>query len=286
MNDSFAFVGHHSLYKKYIAPGKTARTGHAFLLVGPAHIGKSTFAAEWAKAWGGLQYDAIHWPESDESLKIAEVRQLNQKLSLSHAGTIRMVRIEAIERMPIEAQNALLKTLEEPQGNTLFLLTSHQPNQVLPTIHSRCQRIEMTCPTPTEIDEFLSDQSVNELEKKLMKTYALGRIGTIITWLKNPDEWAEYRATIDQVERWLEQNDLAHKINEVEALETNPQRLAQWIDAFYGSLRQRWRQNASTRWSTTELAKLFDVLEKTRYYLKSNVNKRLALVELAIATEK
>src|SRR5207244_3800225 len=54
-----------------------------------------------------------------------------------------------------QAQNAFLKTLEEPHANTLIILTSSNPNRLLPTIHSRCQEIRFDLLSASEIAEAL-----------------------------------------------------------------------------------------------------------------------------------
>jgi DNA polymerase-3 subunit delta' len=58
------------------------------------------------------------------------------------------VLIEPVESMNINAANALLKSLEEPSGDTVLLLVSHQPSRLLPTIKSRC--VQQACPLPSE----------------------------------------------------------------------------------------------------------------------------------------
>ncbi|MNZ77276.1 DNA polymerase III subunit tau [compost metagenome] len=61
-------------------------------------------------------------------------------------GGRKVVLIEPVEAMNINAANALLKSLEEPSGNTVLLLVSHQPSRLLPTIKSRC--VQQACPLP------------------------------------------------------------------------------------------------------------------------------------------
>jgi DNA polymerase-3 subunit delta' len=63
-------------------------------------------------------------------------------------GGRKVVLIEPVESMNINAANALLKSLEEPSGDTVLLLVSHQPSRLLPTIKSRC--VQQACPLPGE----------------------------------------------------------------------------------------------------------------------------------------
>jgi DNA polymerase-3 subunit delta' len=63
-------------------------------------------------------------------------------------GGRKVVLIEPVESMNINAANALLKSLEEPSGDTVLLLVSHQTSRLLPTIKSRC--VQQACPLPSE----------------------------------------------------------------------------------------------------------------------------------------
>ncbi|MDX1711148.1 MAG: DNA polymerase III subunit delta' [Rhodovibrionaceae bacterium] len=69
-------------------------------------------------------------------------------------GGWRILIVDAAEDMNANAQNALLKALEEPKSNTLILLISHAPGQLLPTIHSRCCRLPLA-PLPEDVVEGL-----------------------------------------------------------------------------------------------------------------------------------
>jgi DNA polymerase-3 subunit delta' len=70
--------------------------------------------------------------------------QVPRFLSLTAAeGGWRIVLVEQMEAMNAEAQNALLKTLEEPPPRALLLLTTAAPDRLLPTIRSRCRRIDL-----------------------------------------------------------------------------------------------------------------------------------------------
>src|SRR3989304_1356008 len=71
-------------------------------------------------------------------LKIADVRILNKFLKLSFSKKTAIL-INNIEEATLEALNAFLKNLEEPQENITFFLTSFSENKVIPTITSRCQ---------------------------------------------------------------------------------------------------------------------------------------------------
>lgn len=175
-----------------------ARLPHALLLKGPQGTGKLDFALSLARsllcvtpgsdgqACGTCS--ACHWfeqethpdfrllqpealAEGDESdsgkkkparqITVEQVRSLADFANLSaHQGGRRVVLIHPAERMNVSAANALLKTLEEPSANMVLLLVSHKPQQLLPTIRSRCVALAMPMPAPQAARDWLKAQGV------------------------------------------------------------------------------------------------------------------------------
>ncbi len=83
-------------------------------------------------------------PNEKGTIPIDSVRALSARLALkSSTGQIKVVRIFQADRMNPAAQNALLKTLEEPSGDTCFLLTAARPRSLLITVRSRCQKLQL-----------------------------------------------------------------------------------------------------------------------------------------------
>ena len=107
-------------------------------------------------------------------IKIEQIRDLNQFLALSnhqHDG-LRIVLLCPVEALNLASANALLKMLEEPPQNTIFLLVSHQLQRLLPTIISRCQAIDMPIPNEIEAIYWLNNQGVKDATSQL--SYAGG----------------------------------------------------------------------------------------------------------------
>lgn len=83
--------------------------------------------------------------EEAKDIKVDQVRQLLEFIQLkSHYGNHKIVIIDPADVMTGNANNSLLKTLEEPPGNSLIILVSHQPAMLPITVRSRCQKIEIT----------------------------------------------------------------------------------------------------------------------------------------------
>ena len=102
-------------------------------------------------------------------ISVAQIRQLIDYLSLSshQVDHHRVILISPAETLNIASANALLKMLEEPPANTLFLLVSNQPQRLLATITSRCQTIDMPLPSKTEAIDWLTEQNVHNAETLL-----------------------------------------------------------------------------------------------------------------------
>jgi DNA polymerase-3 subunit delta' len=113
----------------------------------------------------------LHWlhpVEDKETISIDQVREVIETVSLTaHRGKAKVVIIEPAESMTIAAANALLKTLEEPSGDSYLLLLSHRPARLPATVRSRCQRIEIDAPSPAVIAEWLGvpPSTINELRR-------------------------------------------------------------------------------------------------------------------------
>jgi DNA polymerase III subunit delta' len=100
----------------------------------------------------------IHPIEDSRQLRIEQVRELAQELSLtSHQGGYKVGLLSPADSMNRFAANALLKTLEEPPPRTLLILVASQPSRLPATILSRCQKLKVRPPTRAESLEWLQE---------------------------------------------------------------------------------------------------------------------------------
>ncbi len=88
---------------------------------------------------------AWHEGRFSQDIRIHEIRELSRFAHLSATeGGRRVVIVDAADEMNTQAANGLLKLLEEPPARTMFLLVSHQPSRLLPTIRSRCRELRLS----------------------------------------------------------------------------------------------------------------------------------------------
>jgi len=101
-------------------------------------------------------------------IKIAQVRELADFLNIgSHRGGLRVALVHPAEEMNVNAANALLKALEEPPAGAIFLLVSHRPARLLPTIRSRCIALPVAIPPEKAALQWLSAQGMPDAERWL-----------------------------------------------------------------------------------------------------------------------
>jgi DNA polymerase-3 subunit delta' len=171
-------VGQDRAVEQFASAWASRRLHHAWLLSGPKGVGKASFAHAAARrvlAEGagppfdlpGIETDDDHpivklvevgsHPDMRRlerqvnektgnlarSISVDQVRELGEFLSLTPAlSPWRVALIDTVDELETSGANALLKILEEPPSNTLFFLVSHAPGRLLPTIRSRCRRLD------------------------------------------------------------------------------------------------------------------------------------------------
>ena len=171
-------AGQDKAIEQFLGAWKSGAMHHAWLLAGPRGIGKARFAREAAErilaeaAGPPVEASGLDVPEDHpvgrlvtvgshpdfrflervenksgtalaRNISVDQVRSLAELFAVTPAlSPWRAVVIDSVDDLEASAANALLKMLEEPPANCLFLLVSHVPGRLLPTIRSRCRRLE------------------------------------------------------------------------------------------------------------------------------------------------
>jgi hypothetical protein len=184
------------------------RISHNYLLEGPIGIGKFPFALKFARSLvctenNGHAYCSCddcklfdHGRHPDvmvfsraEGLVVEESRQINDLLMLSPLRSDRKVIVlDGVDRANIQASNALLKTLEDTTGKNVFILITHRPEKLLPTILSRSLRVPFTLLSPTVLsDGFMEYFGLDNQSANHAAELSGGRPGWGIRFLLHPE---------------------------------------------------------------------------------------------------
>jgi DNA polymerase-3 subunit delta' len=186
-------IGHDAAAAALEAAARSGRLPHAWLVAGPPGIGKATLAYRFGR-WllgGGAEHPAPAGapplflpPEAPAFRRIAagahadlralrpsaesgvkkvirvdDVRAAIRFLAMTPAeGGWRFLLVDGAETLRLEAANALLKTLEEPPPRSVLMLTTPAPDRLLPTIRSRCRRLQLSPLAQPELEAVLARQ--------------------------------------------------------------------------------------------------------------------------------
>ena len=203
---------------------------HAYLLVGPAHVGKMTLAMDLARAvncegseppcgecgpcqrigegkhadimvisLAGNGDEAAPEAEGRARIGVGQIDQILHSVSLPpFEGRCKVFILDGAEFLSIGAANRLLKTLEEPPGTAVFVLLTADEGMLPETVVSRCQRAEMRPLGTRGIEEALTGLWGVEPEKaRLLSRLANGRLGWAVSaagdgsLLQQRDEWLD-----------------------------------------------------------------------------------------------
>ncbi|MEA1981132.1 MAG: hypothetical protein U9N54_09190 [candidate division Zixibacteria bacterium] len=124
------------------------------------------------------------------TIPIALARSIKKSLSRkADKGIIRVVIFEKMELMKTSSADALLKMIEEPQPNTVIILTSNKPEFLLPTIHSRAQKIKLDRTTPEVLEKYLkAHYEISDIKAKLLSKISEGYPGNAIEFIDHDND--------------------------------------------------------------------------------------------------
>lgn len=318
--------GHSHAYQMVQAMYDNNTMPNGYIIAGQRGIGKATFAYHVARYMlaGGKQNYTTTPPDhplfqriasgghtdlltiqaglnpltgkTSQEITVDQIRRISGFLSVtSSEGGYRIVIIDSADDMNTNAANALLKWLEEPPSNTLFILISHAIGQLLPTIRSRCQLLKLQAPSleqcHTILQRFTDDISQEDIKQLL--TLACHSPGLAIELYHN-----QALAIIDDIESIIAQpfhmaltriHSLADSMHKKE--ENKRWQIFCYVLRWYlhQAILQHAKPNYEARESVDALAskytleKLFQLWENVTALLKSADHKNLDKKAIIIA---
>ena len=167
-------IGNDKLKKELIHSVEINKTSHSYLFIGTEGIGKKLIAEEFAKMLLAVK-DTENSPDfsiiepDGNSIKIEQIREFQKKVSEKPIISNKKVCIiNDSDKMTVEAQNCLLKTLEEPPEFVTIILIGSNENSFLSTIKSRCMILHFEKISDEQIQKYLQDNHQTEIKNKSM----------------------------------------------------------------------------------------------------------------------
>jgi hypothetical protein len=267
-----------------------ANPSPAVMIIGPAGSGKRTVARYLAarlmdvpleKVDDQPYYVELIKPDGKTEIPIDAVREVIRSLRLKTAGRRRVVLIDQAHTLSEEAQNALLKSIEEPPDNTLFILTVITQSGVLPTIASRSRKLNVLAAGRDEAMDYFEDFDAKDIDSAWSLTR--GSAG-LMSAILNEKDGHELKQAVDQAKLFLRM-DRFERLIFLDKLSADKPMLIVFLDALNrvytalsdaavskGNQQQLKRLTASRR-------RLHLAMER----LQKNVSVRLLCLDLALS---
>lgn len=244
-------------------------------------------------------------PEKKTVVGVSEVREAVHEIH--HApfeGNFRVWVIEEGERLTDEAQNALLKTLEEPPDRAVILLVTNLAGALLPTVSSRCRLVRFQALTGKEVEDALLRRQVDRALAASLTRLCEGALGAALSLSQNSDSLRERSDVVEMFSR-LPGSGLWQAVETAQKLEASkfggPEELLDLGVSFYRDLlvlsagssslvmhkdRLPQLEELAARLSSKAIREVIREFQEADEYLRRNVSPRLLLQRLCINIAK
>ena len=320
-------VGHKDILKYISSAVENNRVSHAYILNGERGSGKKMLANLFAmtllcetgdnepcgkchsckQAESGNHPDIIRVThEKPNSISVDDIRtQVNNTVDIKpYQGPYKVYIIPQADMMTPQAQNAILKTIEEPPSYAVFLLLTENAETLLPTINSRCVMLKLRNIKDTLIKKYLMENlEIPDYKADMCTAFAQGNMGRAIM-LANSDHFNEIREEAVQLLKHISEMELNEIVAAVKNISVHKLEITDYLDiimiwyrdvllykatkeidkvVFKDQLQSIKEQARKSSYEGIEL--ILESLEKAKARLKANVNFDLVM-ELLFLTIK
>ena len=292
--------------KKYLTNSiKKNKLNNAYMFEGMDGIGKKKFADELSKLL--LDYenlenspDYVLIKPDGNSIKIAQIRNLQSDIVIRPHKDYKIYIINNAEKMTVEAQNALLKTLEEPPNYAIIILVTNNKESLLETIKSRCDIIKFS-PIPIEdLKRYLINTGIEEERAQLLAIFSRGSIENALN-LSQSSEFSMMREDIQQYIQIMLDKNIVEILNIPNNIEKYRGKIIALLDMMINYFRDIillkenvnknmlinvdklvFIQNMSGKISYSQLSKIIDIIEDAKSKIKSNCNFNISIQVMSL----
>ena len=281
---------------------KSNNIPHAMIFSGPEMIGKKKIAIEFIKNifceelcgecyfCKSIEYnpDINIISPVEGNIEIEEIRKAKERLSLKpYHNKIKALIIDDSHLMKSDAQNAFLKMLEEPKGDTLIIFITPFREMLLKTIRSRAQEIKFLLVGNEEIEKYLISLGASSKKAKEISLISSGQIGKAINFFEDKSKMDFFNKSIEDI-IFLSRSNISQRFQYAEKLKDDKIKIIEILDIWERFLRREillkvFNYKSSVNYSLQKTKELIDELEKIKYIIESsNINKRIAFESLLI----
>lgn len=296
-------IGHKKQIEQIKNTIKNNKIAHAYLFSGPEGIGKKRVGEEFIKYLNCtnqdrekilacescpscLRMESNNQPDffiitdQDGSIKIDQVRNLVASLSLRNVLTkYKCVIINNCELITPEGANSLLKVIEEPGENVIFLLITSNENKVLPTIRSRTQKINFQQLSEIELRKLAETKNLHSDNIDFLIEFSQGSIGKLISLLSDKDFLEELKEFQDIFSE-IKEKPLFQIMYKGKLFEKDKKKLLRFLDFYIYTL-----ENDFSEYPVEKIREVIDEIIRAQEMLLRNINPRFVGEMLLIKTK-
>lgn len=284
-------IGNEKIKQELLQTVKLNKTAHSYLFLGVSGIGKKMIAKEFAKmilcleenkycnhCKSCIEFDSNNNPDfqiiepDGASIKIEQIRQMQKKiLEAPIISTKKIYIINDADLMTTEAQNCLLKTLEEPPEFVNIILIGSQENNFLSTIKSRCTIIKFQTIQNEDIKKYLKEQyGIEDISENMLSIFG-GSIGNAER-LKNKQEL--YNSIFEVIEKVTEL-DIIDILKKADIIYKSQEDKNEILEAINVILYKKSKDNI-------KFLNCIEIVEDTKKRLKANANYNMCIDNMLI----
>lgn len=292
--------------KKYMINSiNKGKINHAYMFEGIEGIGKETFAYDLAKILLETPHlenapDCIRVKLEGNSIKIAQIRNLQSDIVIKPHKKYKIYIIDKAEKMTLEAQNALLKTLEEPPEYAIIILVTNNKEGLLPTIRSRCEIVKFT-PIPfIEIKNYLINQGIEPNRANLLSSFSRGSMKKALE-LASSNEFYEMKENVQKYIETILSKNMVEILDIPTQIEQYKGEIINVLDMMINYFRDImickehvnksmiinadklvFIQNMSSKITYSQVSKIIDIIEDIKKKIRSNCNFNISIQVMAL----
>ena len=292
--------------KKYIINSiRNNKINHAYMFEGIDGIGKNLFAKELGNILINTNNaenspDYITIEPTGNSIKIAQIRELQSDIIIKPHSNYKIYIINNAQKMTVESQNALLKTLEEPPEYAIIILITNNKESLLPTIKSRCEIIKFLPISIMELKKYLMDKGIDEKRALLLANFSRGSIEKALE-LSESTDFTIMRDDIQNYIQHILDKNMIEILNIQSDMDKHKDKITVLLDMMINYFRDMMMcmgnidkdmiingdritfiQNMSKKITYSQVSKVIDIIEETKRKMRSNCNFNVSIQVMAL----